>query len=108
MSSESSAAKPTISWLGLAANRQPNQLIVGFAAEDSEDIARARQKLERKGIDLIVLNDISDATIGFDADDNAVVIVSATDETRVARASKRAVAAAVLDRVEGFTPTTVR
>lgn len=85
---------------GLAANRQPNQLIVGFAAEDSEDITRARQKLERKGIDLIVLNDISDATIGFDADDNAVVIVSATDETRVACASKRAVAAAVLDRVE--------
>ena len=72
------------------------------AAEDSEDIARARQKLERKGVDLIVLNDISDATIGFDADDNAVVIVSATDETRVARASKRAVAAAVLDRVEEF------
>ena len=87
---------------GLAANRQPNQLIVGFAAEDSEDIARVRQKLERKGVDLIVLNDISDATIGFDADDNAVVIVSATDETRVARASKRAVAAAVLDSVEGI------
>ena len=84
---------------GLAANRQPNQLIVGFAAEDSEDITRARQKLECKGVDLIVLNDISDGTIGFDADDNAVVIVSATDETRVARASKRAVAAAVLDRV---------
>jgi len=49
---------------------------------------------------VIVLNDISDATIGFDADDNAVVIISATDETRVVRASKRAVAAAVLDRVE--------
>ena len=87
---------------GLAANRQPNQLIVGFAAEDSEDITRARQKLERKGVDLIVLNDISDATIGFDADDNAVVIVSSIDETRVARASKRAVAAAVFDRVEGL------
>ena len=88
--------------VGLAANRQPNQLIVGFAAEDSEDITRARHKLERKGVDLIVLNNISDTTIGFDADDNAVVIVSATDETRVERASKRAVAAAVLDRVEGF------
>ena len=88
--------------VGLTVNRQPNQLIVGFAAEDSEDITRARHKLERKGVDLIVLNNISDTTIGFDADDNAVVIVSATDETRVERASKRAVAAAVLDRVEGF------
>jgi len=42
-------------------------------------------------------------TIGFDADDNAVVTVSATDDPSVARASKRAVAAAVLDRVEEFT-----
>ena len=95
--------EPTVDILaGLAANRQPNQLIVGFAAEDSEDVTRAREKLERKGVDLIVLNDISDATIGFDADDNAVVIVSATDQTHVARASKRAVAAAVLDRVESI------
>ena len=67
-----------------------------------EEIALTRQKLERKSVHLIVLNDISDATIGFDADDNAVVIVSVADETRVARASKRTVAAAVLDRVEAL------
>ena len=51
--------------MSLAANRQPNQLIVGFAAEDSEDIARARQKLERKGVDLIVRHDVADATLAM-------------------------------------------
>ena len=52
--------------------------------------------------DFVAREDVCIATIGFDADDNAVVIVSATDETHVACASKRAVAAAVLDRVEEF------
>ena len=87
---------------GIAADRQPNQVIVGFAAEDSEDIVRAREKLVRKGVDLIVLNDISDPAQGFDSDDNAVVIVGAVDETRVARAAKARIAAAVLDRVEAI------
>ena len=87
---------------GIAQNRRDGQLIVGFAAEDSEDIARARQKRERKGVDLIVLNDISDPAQGFDSDDNAVVLVGATDETRVARAPKPQIAAAILDRVEAL------
>jgi phosphopantothenoylcysteine decarboxylase/phosphopantothenate--cysteine ligase len=87
---------------GIAQNRQPNQTIIGFAAEDSEDIQKAQQKRERKGVDLIVLNDISDPAQGFDSDDNAVVLVSATDETRVERASKPQIAAAILDRVEAL------
>ena len=88
---------------GIAQNRQPNQTIIGFAAEDSEDIQKAHQKRERKGVDLIVLNDISDPAQGFDSDDNAVVLVSATDETRVERAPKPQIAAAILDRVEALT-----
>ena len=88
---------------GIAQNRQPNQTIIGFAAEDSEDIHKARQKRERKGVDLIVLNDISDLAQGFDSDDNAVVLVGATDETRIARAPKREIAKAILDRVEALT-----
>ncbi|MGI9187404.1 MAG: bifunctional phosphopantothenoylcysteine decarboxylase/phosphopantothenate--cysteine ligase CoaBC, partial [Gaiellales bacterium] len=63
---------------GIAKHRQPHQTIIGFAAEDSEDIDRAREKRERKGVDLIVLNDISDPAQGFDSDDNAVVLIGAT------------------------------
>jgi len=87
---------------GIAAKRRDGQLIIGFAAEDGEDIARAQQKRERKGVDLIVLNDISDPAQGFDSDDNAVVLITATDETRIARAPKSQIAAAILDRVEAL------
>ncbi len=88
---------------GIAKQRRPGQVIVGFAAEDSEDIGRAREKLERKGVDLIVLNDISDPTIGFDATDNAVVLVTATDAQHVSRAPNEQIAAAILDRLHTLT-----
>src|SRR5581483_630701 len=51
----------------LAAQRRPGQTLVGFAAEHGEGAAeRAREKLERKGVDAIVLNDVSQPGIGFD------------------------------------------
>ncbi len=87
---------------GIARDRQPHQTIIGFAAEDSENIDRARDKRERKGVDMIVLNDISDPVQGFDSDENAVVLVTAADETRVARAPKVQIASAILDRTELF------
>jgi phosphopantothenoylcysteine decarboxylase/phosphopantothenate--cysteine ligase len=84
----------------LAGRRRPGQVLVGFAAEDGADIARAEAKRQRKGVDLIVLNDISRADIGFDVDHNEVMLVAAGGAEAVARAPKRAIAAAVLDRVE--------
>jgi phosphopantothenoylcysteine decarboxylase/phosphopantothenate--cysteine ligase len=85
---------------GLAARRRPGQVLVGFAAESGADVERAEAKRQRKGVDLIVLNDVSRADIGFDAEHNEVVLVSAEGAEHVARAPKRAIAAAVLDRVE--------
>lgn len=85
---------------GLAARRRPGQVLVGFAAENGADVERAEAKRQRKGVDLIVLNDVSRADIGFDAEHNEVVLVSAEGAEHVARAPKRAIAAAVLDRVE--------
>lgn len=86
---------------GLVATRVPGQTIVGFAAEHGGDaVGRARAKLTRKGADLIVLNDVSDPTIGFESADNAVTLVAATDEVEVPKAGKDAVAEAILDRVE--------
>ena len=53
---------------GLAAERRDGQVLVGFAAEHGgEFVARARGKLERKGIDAIVVNDVSDSSIGFES-----------------------------------------
>ena len=86
---------------GLAAKRAAGQTIVGFAAEHDEGgVERARAKLERKGADMVVLNDVSDPAIGFESEENAVTLIDRSGERTVARASKDAVAEAILDRVE--------
>ena len=84
----------------LAARRRPDQLLVGFAAEHGDGaVANGREKLERKGLDAVVVNDVSDPTIGFDAPDNEVTLVTADSEQRIPRASKDRIAAAILDAV---------
>lgn len=79
--------------------RQPNQLIVGFAAETNDLLANARAKLIGKGLDMIVANDVSRADSGFDSDDNAVTILLRDDDTpiEIPRASKADVANRILD-----------
>jgi phosphopantothenoylcysteine decarboxylase / phosphopantothenate---cysteine ligase len=85
----------------LGANRRDGQVIVGFAAETGEGgVDRARAKLERKGADLFVFNDVSQVGIGFDAPDNAVTLVSATGEHVLPKAPKDEIASAILDEVE--------
>jgi phosphopantothenoylcysteine decarboxylase/phosphopantothenate--cysteine ligase len=85
---------------GLAGSRRNGQVLVGFAAEHGGDfVARARGKLERKGIDAIVVNDVSDSAIGFESRDNEVTIVSTAGEERLPRGSKRDLADAIIDRV---------
>jgi phosphopantothenoylcysteine synthetase/decarboxylase len=75
---------------------------VGFAAETDPDPARAREKLERKGADAIVFNDVSRSEIGFESTENEVVIVERSGEHPVPLASKVQVADAILDRVEAL------
>ncbi len=94
---------PTVDVLsGLVARRRSGQVIVGFAAEHGEGaLAYAREKLLRKGLDALVVNDIAIEGIGFDAPENEVTILtSGGGERHVARTSKQEVARAVLDEVE--------
>jgi phosphopantothenoylcysteine decarboxylase/phosphopantothenate--cysteine ligase len=91
---------------GLAAARRADQTLVGFAAEHGEGaIAYGREKLARKRLDAVVVNDVSRADIGFDAADNEVTILTAAGEAQVARASKADVARAVLDVVAALRAT---
>jgi phosphopantothenoylcysteine decarboxylase / phosphopantothenate---cysteine ligase len=84
----------------LAARRRPGQLLVGFAAEHGADaVALGREKLARKGLDAVVVNDVGAPGIGFDAAENEVTVVAADSERHVPRASKREVATAILDAV---------
>ncbi|MEK6227859.1 MAG: bifunctional phosphopantothenoylcysteine decarboxylase/phosphopantothenate--cysteine ligase CoaBC [Actinomycetota bacterium] len=84
----------------LSGQRRPGQTLIGFAAEHGEGgLEHARSKLERKGLDAVVLNDISRTDIGFDSTENEVTIVTRGHEHPVPRGPKSAVAAAILDRV---------
>jgi phosphopantothenoylcysteine decarboxylase/phosphopantothenate--cysteine ligase len=91
---------------GLAEQRRPGQILVGFAAEHGAGaVAYGREKLERKRLDAVVINDISRPEIGFNSADNEVTIVTATEgERTVAQASKRSIAETVLDTVSTLTP----
>jgi len=90
----------------IAGQRGENQTVVGFAAEHGgEAVDRARAKLDRKGADMIVLNDVSDPTIGFESAENEVLLVTADDEEEVPKASKDAVAEAILDRIDRLRAT---
>jgi phosphopantothenoylcysteine decarboxylase / phosphopantothenate---cysteine ligase len=97
---------------GLAERRQPSQTLVGFAAEHGERaVELAREKLLRKRLDAVVVNDISRTDIGFDVDCNEVTILTADRDRssgargrssgaqHVARASKAQIAEAILDVV---------
>ncbi|MEW6320279.1 MAG: bifunctional phosphopantothenoylcysteine decarboxylase/phosphopantothenate--cysteine ligase CoaBC [Acidobacteriota bacterium] len=75
-------------------------VLVGFAAETHDVVARAQRKLAAKAADLIVANDVSRPDAGFDVETNAVTLVSREGLDEVPLASKSAVAARILDRVE--------
>jgi phosphopantothenoylcysteine decarboxylase / phosphopantothenate---cysteine ligase len=83
----------------LAANRSDGQLLVGFAAETQNAVESGRNKLQRKNLDAIVVNDVSKSGIGFDSDRNQVTIITADDEVLVPENSKRKVAYRILDSV---------
>lgn len=85
---------------GLAARRRPGQVLVGFAAETHDVLARGARKLERKGVDVLVVNDVSAPGVGFDHDTNAVVILEPGGRaTEIPLTTKDAVANGILDRV---------
>lgn len=65
---------------------------VGFAAETQDVVSYARDKLQRKKLDLIVANDVSDSRIGFNTDDNRVTVIGADAEQHIEQMSKRQLA----------------
>lgn len=93
--------KDILADLGQAADARA-RVLVGFAAESGDPVARAREKLARKRADMIVANDISRADRGFDAETNAVTIVTAEGTEPIPLGPKAQIAAAVLDRAETF------
>jgi phosphopantothenoylcysteine decarboxylase/phosphopantothenate--cysteine ligase len=91
---------PTPDILAEIGRMKGDRLLVGFAAETENLVAEARRKLETKNCDMIVANLVSQEGIGFDADENEVVLVKRTGETiPVRRAAKRVIAARIFDEM---------
>ena len=85
----------------LGAARRDHQVLVAFGAESGEDgLARKRSMLTDKNVDLVVYNDVGRDDIGFDSDENEVVLVARDGERVVPKASKTAIAHEILDEVE--------
>ncbi len=93
--------QPTVDILAtLNDRRHDGQILVGFAAETSDVIARAVEKRRRKGCDLLVVNDVSAQGAGFDHPTNEVVLVHSDDSlTPVSLRSKEAVSYEILSNV---------
>ena len=79
--------------------RKTSQIVVGFAAETENVLENARQKLVAKNLDAIVVNDVSREGVGFDAERNAVTIITHDGVVEVPESSKWEVAGRVLDEV---------
>jgi phosphopantothenoylcysteine decarboxylase/phosphopantothenate--cysteine ligase len=93
--------EPTVDVLAELGAAAGGPVLVGFAAETDDVEANAADKLKRKGLDLIVANDVGAAGAGFEHDTNEVVILSAGDRTPVPMGSKGDVASAVVDALVG-------
>jgi len=71
--------------------------MVGFAAETDDLLENARKKLETKKLDLIIANDVSDKSIGFDSNENEVTLITSSEELLLDRDSKKKIAKKILE-----------
>jgi len=90
--------------LAAVAAREPHPFTVGFAAETNDVLANARDKMSRKALDMIVANDISDSSIGFNSDDNAATVLWEGGERALPRASKHSIARELVSLIAEVLP----
>lgn len=82
----------------------PKPFTVGFSAETENLVANARGKLQRKHLDMIIANDVSDSSIGFNSEDNAATLIWADGEELLAKRSKRQLARDLIERIADKLP----
>ena len=85
--------------VGSIADVVPRPFVVGFAAETENALDYARQKRERKRMDAIVVNDVSDPSIGFDSGDNAVTLIHSGGEVALGKMPKGAIAQRLVSEI---------
>ena len=86
----------------------PRPVLIGFAAESGDPVARGREKLRRKAVDIIVANDITLPDAGFDSETNAATIIGAGDDEVFPLGPKTEIASRILDRAERLLESAVK
>lgn len=99
---DSIALERTVDILAALGARKGDRILVGFAAEAGDAVAYAREKLGAKNLDLIVANDVTASGAGFDVPTNRVTLIDRSEAIALPLMDKRAVARALLDRVEAL------
>ena len=89
--------EPTDDILAAVAGKSASRVVIGFAAETENVIANARKKLDEKGADLIIANDVSASDSGFDVDHNRIALVSSEGVVELPLLSKQEAAARIID-----------
>ncbi|MGD9587923.1 MAG: bifunctional phosphopantothenoylcysteine decarboxylase/phosphopantothenate--cysteine ligase CoaBC [Pyrinomonadaceae bacterium] len=79
--------------------RSEGQLVVGFAAETNDVVGYARSKMEKKGLDLVIANDITAKGAGFNSDTNIATMITRSSESELPLMSKREMADKILDEI---------
>jgi phosphopantothenoylcysteine decarboxylase/phosphopantothenate--cysteine ligase len=74
----------------------PNKKVIGFAAETENVLDNAKLKLSEKELDLIIANDVSNAEIGFDSDDNEVHLISEKNSRKINKSTKEKVSREII------------
>jgi phosphopantothenoylcysteine decarboxylase/phosphopantothenate--cysteine ligase len=89
--------EPTDDILAAVSRESGARVVIGFAAETENVIANAKKKLEEKGADLMVANDVSASDSGFDVDTNRIALVSSEGVVELPLLSKREAAERIID-----------
>jgi phosphopantothenoylcysteine decarboxylase/phosphopantothenate--cysteine ligase len=94
--------------LGRRRGRAPRPVLIGFAAESGDPVARGREKLRRKAVDMIVANDITLPDAGFDSESNAATIITVDGDEVFPLGPKTELASRILDRAEALLDAAVK
>ena len=79
--------------------KKQNQVMVGFALETNDEENHAKEKLQKKNLDFIVLNSLQDDGAGFQHDTNKITLIDQGGETRFPLKTKREVAKDIVDKL---------
>lgn len=86
-----------LAWLG--GHKRPGQFLCGFAMETQDLIGNARQKLQKKNLDMIVANSLRVEGAGFGGDTNVVTMITENEEISLGKISKEETASKIMDRI---------